>query len=75
MCDDINTCYIVVARRWGGSETHHYIVNDEMFFDIDMAKILAKSEDMNRGGKYECTVETLRINKGTIVSETGETGV
>ena len=57
------TCYVVVARRWGGSETHHYIVNAEAFFDIEEAKALAVVEEDDRGGKYECTVETLRIEE------------
>jgi len=46
--------YVVIARRWGESETHSYFVGT--FSKKAAALIAADNERAYRGGKYDCDV-------------------
>ncbi len=46
--------YVVIAKRWGDSETHNYLVG--VFSKESKAISEAMIERNQRGGKYECFV-------------------
>ena len=52
--------YIVLARRFGNSETHAYVVG--AFDNIDLANKHADSEESYRGGKYSCEIVKCELN-------------
>lgn len=50
-----NSVYVVLMRRWGAEEGHHYIVG--VYSTQEQAEKVAEEERDNRGGKYEWLIE------------------
>lgn len=53
--------YVVLMKRWGADESHHYIMG--VFESLDEAKRVAEEEREYRGGKYEWVIEAYSLNK------------
>ena len=52
--------YSVTAYRWGNRENHSYIVG--LYDNLSTATCVAKAEEYDRGGKYECEVLAHKVN-------------
>lgn len=55
------TVYVVEALRWGDRENHSYVVG--VYSNRETADAAVESETDWRGGKYECVVTALELNK------------
>tara|TARA_R110000803_G_scaffold35848_1_gene77275 strand:+ start:3309 stop:3626 length:318 start_codon:yes stop_codon:yes gene_type:complete len=53
--------YVVEALRWGDRENHSYVVG--VYSNKESAEAAVESETDWRGGKYECVVTALELNK------------
>lgn len=53
--------YVVTAYRWGDHEKHSYVVG--AYDNYEGASDEARLEEMYRGGKYECEIVQVYLNK------------
>lgn len=59
--NDYAAVYVVEALRWGDRENHSYVVG--VYSNRETAEAAVESETDWRGGKYECVVTALELNK------------
>ena len=56
-----NYVYIVTMKRWGGDESHNYVIG--VYSTFGRAEEAAELEEEYRGGKYERDVTVFKCNK------------
>lgn len=59
--------YVVTAYRWGDREKHSYVVG--AYDNLVDANTQARREEMYRGGKYECEIDPIELNKISFYDE------
>jgi len=61
------TVFVVSALRWGDNENHSYNVG--VYSKLGGAMDAADGHSIYRGGKYECIVEEIEMDRGHLVED------
>lgn len=52
--------YTVIAKRWGDTYNHSYLVGN--YSTKDLARVVALAEEQWRAGKYKCEISEFTLD-------------